>query len=257
MRVGIMMGVQMMNCLNVRRILLADPEAHAAALPEHLAGCPSCRAFAAGLAAHEAALRLAINVPVPEHLQERILLQTQLRARRRDWAGAWRNWLQVLSFPRRAVFAAGCSMALLLAVWTGQPADQRSIDWSDVALAHVIGEGSGQARAGTVPRQELVAALAAYGLALNGELGAIRMVDHCPMPGGRGVHVVIDTPDLGTLTLILPPLGVRTVGGMARSEGHAAQVVRIAKSSIGVVTERPEKLQALAARLQQRVVALG
>lgn len=248
---------RMTNCLYVRRTLLADPDAHSAALPEHLAECSFCRAFAASLAAEEAALRVAMHVPVPEQQQERILLQIQLRARRRNWALSVRNWFHAMSLPQRAVYAASCSAALLLAVWAAEPTDEHTINWGDVALAHVIGEASAAARAGTVPRQVLIVTLAAYGLSLNGDLGTIRMVAHCPMPGGRGVHVVIDTPDLGTLTLILPPPGVRTEGGLARSEGYAARVVRVSLSSIAVVTQRPELLQALARRVQKRVVVLG
>lgn len=246
----------MIHCLNVRRALLADPQAYALVLPEHLATCAPCRAFAAILVADEAALRVAICVPVPEQLQERILLQTALRARRRDLAAPLRQWLGLFSYPQRAVFAVGCSAALLLALCMVQASVDRVIDWGDVALAHVIGEADALAGNETVPRHALLEALASYGLGLEGDLGTLRMVGNCPMPGGRGVHVVIDTPDMGTLTLILPPAGVRTAGDLAQGEGFAAQVVRINHATIGLVTQRPDKLAALALRVQKQMVVL-
>ena len=77
------------------------------------------------------------------------------------------------------------------------------------------------------------------------------------MPGGRGTHIVIETRELGKVTLLLPPSGMRVAGGEARGEGFSAQIVNIVGVSFGIVTDKPENLPALAALLNRQVVSNG
>lgn len=78
-----------MNCLDCRRILLADPHSEDAELQAHLRGCASCRRFAGELAEFEPRLRAAMRVPVPEGLRERVIFAGSLTPRRqRRWLAA-------------------------------------------------------------------------------------------------------------------------------------------------------------------------
>lgn len=244
----------MMNCLTTRAALLADPTAHTAAMSQHLAQCVSCRTFAATVSLDAKSLRAAIDVPVPQHLEERILLHSQLKRNSRDRFGWLRQWPALLATPQRAYFAAACSLTLAIGLWFAQPSPNPALNWSEVALAHVIGEPGASLNKVSLPRAALNNALASYGLTLNGDLGHIRYVDHCALPGGRGVHVVIETPDLGKVTLILPPVGMRVAASAARGEGHAAQMENIHGASVGIVTNEPERLKALTARLHGMLV---
>lgn len=244
-----------MNCLDIRRALLADPRTSSLELSVHLAECESCRQFAARLAHDQAVLRAALAVPVPEQLEERILLHTQLRSRRPGWLGRLGYLLQTLAQPHLAAYAVAASMALALGLWWPLPSPERPVAWSEVVLAHVIGEANTLAKADALPQQSLSVALKDYGLALKGELGTLRYFDHCALPGGRGVHAVIETPDLGKVTLILPPIGTRADPGLAQREGYAAQMLRIDQASIGVVTQRPDQLEALTQRIRRQLVS--
>lgn len=242
----------MMNCLTARRALLAEPGASDPDLSRHLRECPHCCALARTLAEDEAALRAAIDIPVPDHLQDRILLQTALRRRTSgfDWLTRHSAWL---SGARGGALALACSLALAVGIWQLQPAHDPHLNWSEVVLAHVIGEPDAVGATASLPGARLSAALGRHGLALGARLGTIRFIEHCPVPGGRGTHIVIDTERLGKVSLILPPPGVRVAASAARGDGYAAATVDIAGVSVGIVTSEPDKLKALSALLAQAI----
>ena len=244
----------MMNCLTTRSTLLADPTVRHADLSAHLTLCPACRAFAAAIAQGECLLRDAIDVPVPEHLQERILLQTQLKRRQSSWLSRLRDWVNRISVVHRSAIVVAFSAVLAVTIWSAQPSLQRGMNWGEVALAHVIGEPSALASKGALPHVALRDALAPYGLALNGELGITRFLEYCAVPGGRAIHVVIDTRELGKVTLLIPPSGMPVSGGEARGEGFSARIVAVGGVSLGIVTDRPDQLPALAALISRQIV---
>ena len=239
-----------MNCLLTRRTLLADPHAGAPALSAHLAQCDACRQFAQRLAGDETLLHAAISVPPPEQLAERILLRTKLRSRRPDWF----RWIGDWSQPRRAGYAVAASAVLALGLWWAAPAPHNPAQWSEVVLAHVIGEPGALTTSAPIATQVLNDALKDYGLALNAGMGTLRYLEHCPLPGGRGIHAVIETPDLGKVTLVLPPRGTSAAPGATVREGFAAQIVHIGQASVALVVDRPENIAVLMHRLRGQLV---
>jgi hypothetical protein len=245
----------MMNCLAARAALLADPHAQDAALSAHLSECAPCRNAAAAAAREDALLRSALHVPVPEQLAERILLQAELRpGGSLSLNGLWRR-LAALVQGAPGALAVALSLLVAIGIWVAQPAHDDSLNWGEVALAHVIGEPAAVNSTATLPPSALAAALAAHGLALTGELGIIRLVAPCPVPGGRGSHIVIETRQFGRVTLILPPVGKRAAPGEARGEGLVARMVDIGGVGFGVVTTDAGRLPALANLLATRIVA--
>jgi len=247
----------MMNCMNTRRTLLGNPAGEHPELIEHLNSCPGCRTFAKKLTKEEALLRTAMNVPVPDQLQERILLQTALRRRPDSIVTRLRQLLTSLTFPTRAGLAVAFSSLMAVGIWHYQPIRDPHLNWSKVVLAHVIGEPEAVASNRSLPRASLVEALGRYGLAVKGDLGTIRFVERCVVPGGRGLHVVIDTDRLGKVSLILPPTGLRADRSSARSDGYTASMVDIDGVSMGIVTNEPERLHELTALLARSLVRQG
>lgn len=229
-----------MNCLELRRIRLCDPQAESAELCAHLDTCPACRAFVATLATEDALLQQALAVPVPLHLAERVLLTAQLQQRR------WQPW----------ALAASLVLALSVGMGAWQMRPQPTPSWSEVVLAHVLNERATLAHRDEVSPRQFASALADYGLDLKGNLGRVSYLDHCDMPGGKGLHVVLETADQGRVTLILPPL---SAGGAARGEaaraGFAARMLTVGATAIGIVTERPEQLDRLGQLLGQQLAA--
>ncbi len=239
-----------MNCLHTRRSLLAEPNAASSALSSHLEECGACRQFALRLAQNETLLHTAIAIPAPEQLSERILLRAKLRSRSPDWFRWIGDWLQ----PRRTAYAVVASVALSFGLWWSLPSSERPVQWSEVVLAHVIGESGALANGVPQSLHALNIALKDYGLTLNPKMGAVRYFDRCALPGGRGIHAVIETPDFGKITLILPPLGTRAESGSSVREGFAAQIVLIDQTSVGLVSDRPEHMGALTVRLREQLV---
>jgi hypothetical protein len=64
----------MSNCLEVRRRLLAAPRERSEEVLAHVTGCSGCARFADDLAALDRKVVKATRIPVPEGLNERILL---------------------------------------------------------------------------------------------------------------------------------------------------------------------------------------
>lgn len=254
----------MMNCLSTRSTLLATPSLHDAAVSAHLTDCPSCRAFAAALSQDEVLLRDAVNIAVPELLQERILLQTRLTQRQSSLPTRLRTWCQK-TVLHRPDLALAFSAVLALGIVVALPSTDDNLNWGEVALAHVIAEPSALTGTASLSRDALATALAPYGLALRSQLGSqlgnqlgsILLVEHCAVPGGRGTHIVLETRSIGKITLLLPPSGKHVTKGEARAEGFSAQVVVIEGVSFGVVTDQPYKLSVAAALLGAHIVQHG
>lgn len=251
-----------MNCLNTRRVLQVTPQENSAEITQHLAECEACRQFAARLQREEHLLAAAVAVPVPEQLAERILLRTQMQSRAPSWWQRLRALVSdgtslLLTRPLPVALAASSVFAIAL-TWKMLIPDA-NLNWNEVLLAHAASETdaeltSHQAIAGEV---ELQRALNEYGLQTIAGLGKVRSLARCLLPGGRGVHVVIDTPDLGQLTLILPPKGIKTQSQLASLENYTGQVIQINQASVGIMSQDRATIAALIGRVQQRVVALG
>ncbi|PIW71165.1 MAG: DUF3379 domain-containing protein, partial [Hydrogenophilales bacterium CG12_big_fil_rev_8_21_14_0_65_61_21] len=84
-----------MNCLEFRRLALANPLHPGAAALEHEAACPDCARFYLDLRRQEEEMYQALAIPVPEGLADRILLKT--RPRLLDQARSVRVWLPALA----------------------------------------------------------------------------------------------------------------------------------------------------------------
>lgn len=243
----------MINCLTARAALLADPSTHDAALAGHLRNCPACRSAAAAAARDDALLRRALNVPVPEQLAERILLQAELkRGRTNIFQQLWQRAVDRLRvYPGAMAF--GLSLLIAAGIWVAQPARHDTLNWGEVALAHVIGEPEALVSTKALSPAVLAQALAAHGLVLTGDVGIIRVVAPCPVPGGRGTHIVLEMQEFGTVTLILPPVGQQTAPGEAHGEGLSARMVDIRGVGFGIVTNDASRLSALANVLAKRI----
>lgn len=227
-----------MNCLEARGLLLSNPLAEDAALLAHLQGCDGCHAFSVELSQQENQLREALDVPVPKQLAERILLNTQLRKPR---------W-------QRPVLAAAAVLFVLVGVGGYLlPSAPMPAAWSEVVLAHVLNERDTLQGRAQISADQLRLALAGFGLTVSDDLGRIDYLDRCEMPGGKGLHVVINTVELGQVTLILPPPGTPAQGGQSSRDGFTSTLVQVGRTSIGVVTAHPDRARRLNHWLEEKL----
>lgn len=176
-----------MNCLELRRLKLADPRRLPGAAAAHLLACEPCRSFARRVNEQEAQLTGEIVGPVPEGLADRVMLRNREANRR----------------PLRLA-ALAAAVLLTLAIGLAQRADPRPAEAARVAIAHVVDEPESFTMQRAVSHGELVQVAARVGGELTAPLGSVRYLKNCPVPGGLGWHLVMETGH-GQATLILVP----------------------------------------------------
>jgi len=221
-----------MNCLEFRQRLLANPAAVNPALLEHRESCEKCSSFALQLQQQEAELEQAMAVPVPPRLAERVLLANNLR-KTRWWPYA-------------------TAAAIILAItFVGSTFWQRDFhgnaSWSEIALAHVLNERSTLHSNASLESSQLISNLAHFGLTLRHDLGRILFLEECDMPGGKGLHVVINSPEAGLVTLIIPPKGTVVEYGSSARDGFAATMTHVGSVAVGIVSDQPANLETITA----------
>lgn len=203
-----------MSCLDFRRTLLADPYRLGPEALEHKVRCPACAEFAERQSRFEERLRDAVHVPIPEGLADRILLPAKVQKVRR-WNG--------LALAASVMLTAG----FLTLFWPAL----RPAGFAEELIAHVAEHEPlelAMNRRGD-PRV-LTHALSGLGLSLPAGLGEVRYLGQCPVPGGTGEHVIVQTP-LGQATLIVMPnqpldsqvvMNGRGLHGVARPAGRGS-----------------------------------
>ncbi len=220
-----------MNCMEFRRVALANPHHPGHEALTHETVCLACARFYRDLRQQEEDLYEAICVPVPEGLADRILLR-----RRRGW----REWLA----PRFTIPALAASLALVVAlgsVW------KLTLGLSPEMLAagiaeHVEHEAKALAASTPVPLPVLTQALHSGGGELLDPLVRTTYVDHCPLPGGgEGEHIVFDTPH-GKITLIVMPGKKLSAPLRLDRAGLTVSLMPAGKGSLALVTTNPQSI---------------
>lgn len=187
-----------MNCFEFRRMVLADPRSRTAEQERHLAQCTACAALAREMEGFDARIDDAIHVPVPEGLAERVLLRQKIRA------PAVRAW----------ALAASLVAALGTGIYFYRASDGERVLTAAVlgvkhpavaAIAHVLDEEPQMLMENRgVDPVMMRAAFTRRGLRVPANGTTVRYFDKCPMTGGAGEHVVLQTP-FGRVTVILVP----------------------------------------------------
>lgn len=213
-----------MNCFEVRHILLTQPDNHSLT-EQHLQSCASCQQFAQGLQKQNLRLKTAMNIPTPSHLAERILLNTQLAKR-----SHWQAWALAASLLL-AISVITLNMRLL----------PQSTVWHEVILAHVLNERETLNLNKPIAQTQFMQAIADFGLSAKQSIGDIYYVEHCDMPYGKGLHVVLNTQKLGKITLIIPPHDVDVETGFSQREGFNAHMLMVGHKAIGIVATQTIK----------------
>lgn len=187
-----------MNCFEFRKLLLTDPRVRTPEQERHLAGCAACVSLAREMEGFEARVHDAVHVPVPEALAERVLLRQKIRA---PAVRAWALAASLVAALGTGIYFYGASDGerVLTAAVLGvkHPAV--------VAIAHVLDEEPQMLRENRgVDTVMMRAAFARRGLRAPANGTTVRYFDKCPMTGGAGEHVVLQTP-FGQVTVILLP----------------------------------------------------
>ncbi|WP_172203734.1 DUF3379 family protein [Niveibacterium sp. COAC-50] len=224
-----------MNCLAYRRAKLADPQRISAEARAHEAGCDACRLFARRIDAQEARIARVLDVPVPEGLDERILLAVSGRRQM-----PWRAWAVAASVV--------LSIGLGVSVWQGHG----RYDAPRFAIEHVMHEPESFTTARLADPDQFRAVLAHFGGELTHSLGHVRYMKLCPGPEGTGWHVVLDT-DKGMVSLFLIPGDKVHVPQTGTMQGYRALAEPAGRGHIAIVAENDAAVAAMAAAVRDNV----
>jgi hypothetical protein len=205
---------QTLSCLEFRREKLATPRELSPAARQHEHDCALCHAWAQRINTVEARIsEEMLAIPVPEGLNERILLRSFTGKRqplyRRPWAIA------------ASVLFAG---VIGLGMWqfTRYEAGQ---DLAFAAALHAIEEPAELALHRSEPPAKFGMILASFGGKLQAPLGEVSYIHFCPIEGfGQGWHIIYNTPQ-GKVTLLLVP---------AKPGAARVQTVQVAGKSVKV-----------------------
>jgi hypothetical protein len=181
------------TCLDVRRILGAEPQRRDAGIAEHLQGCQSCANFARDMLALDARLEAAFKVPVPEGLEARIALDGSLKNRRRAWSPWYAVAASVLmtvalaSFAWRHVHPSDAVLATAVVQHIENPDEAEAIK-PDRALLHDAAYVQG--------------VMQRAGAGMRGGMDDVTYAQVCLFRGERVAHLVVHGAN-GPVTIML------------------------------------------------------
>ncbi|HET7175446.1 MAG TPA: DUF3379 family protein [Gammaproteobacteria bacterium] len=187
------------TCLDVRRLMGAEPQRRDPAVAEHLRGCAACAAFVRDMQALDLRLERAFKVEVPEGLEARIVLDATLKHGRR----AWQPWL---------------AAAVVGHIENPEEADALAPDRSLIHDASLV-EG----------------AMSGAGVSLDGGMSDVTYAHTCLFRGERVVHLVVHG-DHGPVTILLLPRIHVDQDTPVDEGGFHGVIVPEGRGSIAIVT---------------------
>jgi len=227
-----------MNCIEYRRLLLADPRACTSEQEAHVAECAACAAFTRDARGFESDLRDAMSVAAPTALAERIL------SRRKGHAPALRLWAIAASL----LLGVGLGFYLYDFLHDSAEPVRVAAELGDshpavAAIAYVTDHEAQLLKEGRHGDDAVLRdALHRLGMRIPEKDVSVRYLGECPVPGGIGQHVVLRTP-FGQVTLILVP--DHAFGPRVIVADHDRMAIAVPRRSGGyvLVADRLERLR--------------
>ncbi|HEY3645155.1 MAG TPA: DUF3379 family protein [Gammaproteobacteria bacterium] len=231
------------TCLDVRRILGAEPQRRDAGIAEHLNDCPGCANFARDMLALDTRLEAAFKVPVPEGLEARIVLDGSLKNNRR----AWRPWLAA---------AASIAMVALLTSFAWHHSHPSDATIAAAVVKHIENPEEIEAIA---PDRALIhdaayvqGVMQTAGAAMQGGLDDVTYAQVCLFRGERVAHLVVHGANGPVTILLLRHTHVdKTVP--VDEHGFHGVIIPAGEGSIAIVTNTTTPVQPMEQELSSKV----
>lgn len=234
------------TCLDVRRIIGAEPQRRDEAILAHLPDCAGCAAFVRDMQALDARLEAAFRVPVPEGLEARIALDGTLKNRDR----AWRPWLAT---------AASVAMAAALATFAWRHDHPVDGALADAVVQHIRNPEEmpaiGPDRALLHDASYIEGVMQKAGAGMQGgaaDLGRVTYAQTCLFKGERVAHLVVQGDNGPVTVMLLRHIHVdHTVP--VDEEGFHGVIVPAGEGSIAIVTNNATPVQPMEQELTTKV----
>jgi hypothetical protein len=185
----------MMDCVQLRRTMLAEPSNDGLEVRQHLATCPECTLYVLQLRRFEGRLDRALRVEVNPRLMEHRVV-TPLRPAAARGARAWDP-------PHRRWLAAAASVllgtAVAVSLWLAAPGRSLAAD----VVKHMAGEPDAWARTAiAVPEPRLDKVLLDSHVRLRPGAGLVSYANSCSFRAHTVPHLVVQT-DSGPVTVMV------------------------------------------------------
>jgi hypothetical protein len=225
-----------MNCEQARVLIGAEPNASTSELAEHLRECQDCGALQTEMIALDTHIRRALEQrPLP------LRAAAPQAQRRRDLARHWRPW---------AAAASVLGIAAAVAIgWLLRPADTLAHDLTQ----HVIAESHSWDSRASVDAGTLESVFRKAGVALDVRATPVVYARSCWFRGHWVPHLVVQTATGPVTVLALPAEQVRRRTSF-HEEGLSGLIVPAEHGSLALLTQDPQRMDALAAQVRMRAL---
>ncbi len=220
----------MMDCLEFRRRVGAEPAARDPEIDAHRAACPACARYHDELRAMDGLIRRALTIdPSRAAGTSSATPEPPVAARRRIFAIA-------------ASLVAGIAVGLVLLVVAPRASIAREV------MGHVLRETSTLEATAPVSADALAGVLDPEGVRLRPGVGDVTFAARCVFDGRVVPHLVVRMPE-GPVTVLM--LRHRTVPKPIRidEQGYKAVVLPAPRGSIAVVGQGALDLDAVAGKV--------
>lgn len=231
------------HCLEVRRVLGAEPQRRDDSILAHCKACAACAAFMQDMLALDARLDRALAIPVPEGLEARIVLDASLKHNRRPRPVTW------LAMAASLLLAVGIGAG----VWWKARAE---LPLAAAVIQHVKNPMEADA---IVPGQPLVrkvslveGVLDKVGVQVRGGLDDVTYARVCPFRGQLVAHLVVRGKDGPVTVLLLPHIHVDKPQHFDE-EGFRGVIEPAGSGSIAILANNPSPMQPMAEELVGKV----
>ncbi|NVK55929.1 MAG: DUF3379 family protein [Alteromonadaceae bacterium] len=229
-----------MDELEFRRRIYANPADDDDALYTAAQSDADNEAFWKDIKSLDDKLRNAANVPVPDDLANKLILNTSLvefnqHKRRNRW---------YIGLAASVAFTCG----IALTAW-----QQQHTELDQAALTHMYyaehEQPVGNAR---ITPQLVNAKLAQFGAELDPSIGKIASINYCLLDTIRSLHMIIETPQ-GRMSVFLVPDNSQVAPNEFSDPVYKGTSYALQKTNVLVIGEKSADLPAFTSQLQQRL----
>ncbi|HEY4128325.1 MAG TPA: DUF3379 family protein [Gammaproteobacteria bacterium] len=231
------------TCLDVRRILGAEPQRRDAGIAEHLKDCPGCTNFVRDMLTLDARLEAAFKVPVPEGLEARIALDGSLKNHPRSWQLGYAIAASLLMMGLLASFAwrhshpPDATLAAAVVRHIENPEEISAIR-PDRALIHDAAYVQG--------------VMQRAGAGMQGGMDDVVYAQVCLFRGERVAHIVVHGPN-GPVTILLLRHTHVDKNIPVDEDGFHGVIIPAGVGSIAIVTNNNTPVQPMEQELTSKV----
>lgn len=225
------------TCLDVRRILGAEPGRRDALILAHCKICTACAAFRKEMLTLDRRLERALNIEVPRDLEARVVFRAEFRPERRRISYQW------------LAAAAAVVLAVIVGVGVWQYRQNSPAMLGKALVAHVMNPQEADAldpgRPAIRDVSFITGVLNKAGVSMRGHMDDISYARTCLFRGEWVAHLVVQGRDGPVTVMILPHIHV-TKPTHFNEDGFQGVIMPSGKGSIAILADNPTPMMPIA-----------